>query len=80
MNLVKVSEGEAKSVRAKYRGKWKGVLTEFVESDMDVAEVKDFDCTAKGAYHSLRYVVKTHNYPVHPVIRGGRIFLIRSDS
>lgn len=79
MKLVKVEKSELEAINKGRKGKWLNIANEFLASDMDVAEVKDFDCSAVGAYHGLRYLASHSDLPFKPMIRSGRIFILRTD-
>lgn len=80
MKLVKVEKGELEVINRGRRGKWLSIAKEFLASDMDVAEVKDFDCSAVGAYHGLRHLASHSDLPFKPMIRSGRVFILRTDN
>ena len=80
MKLVKVEKSELEVVNKGRKGKWLNIAKEFLASDMDVAEVKDFDCSAVGAYHGLRYLASHSDLPFKPMIRSGRVFILRTDN
>ena len=79
MKLVKVEKSELEAINKGRKGKWLVIVNEFLASGMDVAEVKDFDCSAVGAYHGLRYLASHSDLPFKPMIRNGRIFILRTD-
>jgi len=79
MKLVKVEKSELEVINKGRKGKWLVVVNEFLASGMDVAEVKDFDCSAVGAYHGLRYLASHSSLPFKPMLRSGRIFILRTD-
>lgn len=79
MKLVKIEKSELEVINKGRKGKWLNIAKEFLASEMDVAEVKDFDCSAVGAYHGLRYLASHSSLPFKPMIRNGRIFILRTD-
>lgn len=79
MKLVKIEKSELEVINKGRKGKWLNIAKEFLASEMDVAEVKDFDCSAVGAYHGLRYLASHSDLPFKPMIRNGRIFILRTD-
>lgn len=79
MNLVKVEKSELEAINKCRKGKWLNIAKEFLASDMDVAEVKDFDCSAVSAYHGLRYLASHSDLPFKTMIRDGRVFILRTD-
>lgn len=79
MKLVKVEKSELEVINKGRKGKWLNIAKEFLASDMDVAEVEDFDCSAVGAYHGLRYLASHSDLPFKPMLRKGRIFILRTD-
>lgn len=79
MKLVKVEKSELEVINKGRKGKWLNIAKEFLASEMDMAEVKDFDCSAVGAYHGLRYLASHSDLPFKPMIRSGRIFILRTD-
>ncbi len=79
MKLVKVEKSELEVINKGRRGKWLNIVNEFLASGMDVAEVKDFGCSAVGAYHGLRYLASRSDLPFKTMIRNGRVFILRTD-
>lgn len=77
MKLVEATSEDMQVVRKKYRSKWSNLIDEFLKSDMDVAEVKDFDCKPIAALHGIAYIAKRRNLPVRASTRKGRIFIVR---
>lgn len=79
MKLVKIEKSELEVINKGRKGKWPAIVNEFLASGMDVAEVKDFDCSAVGAYHGLRYLASHSDLPFKAMIRSGRVFILRTD-
>ena len=79
MKLVKIEKSELEVINKGRKGKWLNIAKEFLASDMDVAEVKDFDCSVVSAYHGLRYLESHSDLPFKAMIRSGRVFVMRTD-
>ena len=77
MKLVEATSEDMQFARRMNRSKWSDLINEFLKSDMDVAEVKDFDCQPVAAIHGITYIAKRRNLPVRASTRKGRIFIIR---
>lgn len=78
MKLVKVNGADV-GIGPRDRGKWVAIVNEFIASDMDVAEVTEFDVGLNGAYNGMRSMVSRHGLPVRVVRRKNRLFLVRTE-
>lgn len=76
MSIEKIEE---KEIPQKTRwSKYGELLTQFVESDADFAEVKGIDADKmKNIRASFNYIIKSHGLPVFVIVRGERMFLAK---
>lgn len=59
-------------------GKYNTILSDFLASVVKFAEViLDDGVTARQVYNSIRSTIKNHHYPITPVVRMKRLFLIK---
>ena len=61
------------------RSEYKQILTEFVESDDEVAEVTEYETSINNVTHNLRKAVERNEMPVRVFQRKGRIFLVKTE-
>lgn len=61
------------------RSAYKQILTEFVESDDEVAEVTEYETSINNVTHNLRKAVERNDMPVRVFQRKGRIFLVKTE-
>lgn len=78
MKLVKVNGADV-GIGQRGQGKWVAIVNEFIASDMQVAEVTEFDGGLDGAYNGMRSMVSRHGLPVRVVRRKNRLFLVRTE-
>lgn len=61
------------------RSEYKQILTEFVESGDEVAEVTEYETSINNVTHNLRKAVDRNGMPVRVFQRKGRIFLVKTE-
>ena len=85
MMMVKVDKAEFERMfgmkRGAYRtGKKQAVVLEFLESGYEVAEIQNPGMRPSVYQLCIRRAAKSLNAPVRCVIRGERVFLIRTEA
>ena len=76
MKLMEVTSETANDLHAR-PSKWRSIVKEFLDSDLNVAEVTEYGTTFAAAYHGLLYAVKNSAYPVKVMRRKEHIYLVR---
>ena len=73
---MKLTEVSAEKVNSS-AGKWGRLVEEFMASDIEAAEVEDFNCTIQNAYSGVKNYIVRHELPVVCRMRGGKLCLMR---
>ena len=72
MKLVEVSNSEARC-----GSKWRAVISEFMESGFDAAEIQELDGNLINEYHSLNNYIRRSGVPVRCRTHSGKLYLTR---
>lgn len=74
---MKIVETKATSPGRAFRGEYIRIIREFVESDMECAEIMDLDARTETAYRCFMKHIKRNGFPIYVSKNGGRLFLFK---